>query len=104
MAPVKYLLLIQLLCVALSVSKIVTCAPHLSQNLKRKWSYCTKMAFKRDEVASVTAMASFIEDDGKKEERPKYVSLLVFTESQWEKVMRDEELAEGRVACAKMVP
>ena len=81
-------------------SKVVTCTPDLTVNMNNRWQYCTKMAFAKDRYAKVKASVEFA--DGHKTDKPNHVQLFVFTEDQWDTILRNEERAEGRVTCEKI--
>ena len=59
------------------------------------------MAFARDQYARVKGSVEFvaIEDSS---EKALSISLFVFKEEQWDRVLRNESNAEGRVTCEKM--
>ena len=72
----------------------------MTRNMNNRWAFCTKMAFAKDSLATIRATAAF--KSGYTNEIPKNVQLFVFGEEQWEKVLKDEDRAEGRVTCEKM--
>ena len=80
---ILYLLTALAAIATITIGKVVDCSPDLAENPPFKWAFCTKMAFARDNLATVKGSVKWNNPEDAPDKKAN-VSLFIFKEHQWE--------------------